>query len=126
MQEQKFPKVKGKVCRLLPYSLKFLAQQKKELAEGLENSLVYVKGFLTAKWTHQDLYDAFKKFGEIGSAKVSIDKEHNSKGYGYVQFTNSQSAKDAIAEVITQILNVNVFKYRWMAQKSQMISLLYW
>lgn len=43
-----------------------------------------MKGFAKANWTHEDLYNAFSKYGTIISAKVSIDKDHNSKGYGYV------------------------------------------
>jgi len=30
---------------------------------------------------------------------VSIDKDHNSKGYGYIQFKESRSATNAIKEV---------------------------
>ena len=39
------------------------------------------------------------KFGSIVSAKVSLDKNHNSNGYGYVQFDSKESVKEAILKV---------------------------
>lgn len=74
------------------------------------------------------LYDTFKKFGAIESAKVSLDKEHNCKGYGYVRFEDAKSAEYAIKEVTlfsfiflklddtllyggAEKMNLGVFKY---------------
>jgi len=47
---------------------------------------VFVKGFFEKNWTHKDLYFIFAKYGAIISAKVSLDKEHKSKGFGYIQY----------------------------------------
>ena len=58
-----------------------------------------MKGFARAKWNHQDFYDAFKKFGTIVSAKVSLAKGHQCKGYGYIQFEKKEDAQKAIEEV---------------------------
>ena len=52
------------------------------------------------KWLHSDLFGAFETFGTIVSAKVSIDKFHISKGFGYVQFEDAKEADKAKAEVI--------------------------
>ena len=49
-----------------------------------------------------DLYDdelmeIFEKFGQIASAKVTIDKETGkSRGFGFVDMPNEQEARDAI------------------------------
>lgn len=98
LEEHRFPEIKGKVCRVLPYSIKFAKTQSKD--ESVDKSCsIFVKGFLKAKWTHAELFKHFEKFGKIVSAKVSIDNHHNSKGYGYVQFTKEAEATQAIKEV---------------------------
>jgi polyadenylate-binding protein len=58
-----------------------------------------VKGFLNDHWTHEDLHRTFEKYGSILSAKISIDREHKSKGYGYVRFETPEQAQTAINEV---------------------------
>lgn len=58
-----------------------------------------MKGFVSLGWTHRDLHNQFEKFGPIVSCKVSIDKDHISKGYGYVQFSKAEDAKNAISEM---------------------------
>lgn len=66
-----------------------------------------MKGFSRAKWTHQDLYRTFASFGPVVSAKVSIDKAHASKGFGYVHYERAEHAQKAIAEVSrTNLKNV--------------------
>jgi RNA recognition motif. (a.k.a. RRM, RBD, or RNP domain) len=103
--ELRYPTIKGYQCRVLPYSVKLAKMQSKGgaatgVASGEDQECyVFVKGFNKDRWLHSDLYQAFKKFGTIVSAKVSIDKSHQSKGFGYVQFTNSSDAVKAIQEV---------------------------
>lgn len=93
----KYPKVKGKICRLLPCSLKFASQELTDKAiSDNHNTQIFVKGFLRLHWDHQFLHNVFSKFGQIISAKVSLDKDHNSKGYGYVQFEKEEQAQYAI------------------------------
>lgn len=67
------------------------------------NCHLFVKGFVTLDWTHEDIYMCFKQFGEIVSAKVSIDADHKCKGYGYVQFADPESARKAIEKVSTHL-----------------------
>lgn len=83
----RYPVIRGQECRVLPYSLKFSKQQAKgeTLAEE-RATYVFVKGFSKAKWQHSDLFAAFESFGSILSAKVSLDRNHSSKGFGYIQF----------------------------------------
>jgi RNA recognition motif-containing protein len=52
------------------------------------------------KWLHSDLFSAFETFGSIVSAKVSIDKNHISKGFGYVQFETAKEAENAKTQVL--------------------------
>lgn len=70
-----------------------------------------MKGFIKDKWLHSDLFNAFESYGSIVSAKVSIDKFHASKGFGYVQFENSSEAEKAKSAVRVVI---NLIFYRCM------------
>jgi len=48
------------------------------------------------EWKPADLDREFTKYGPIKSLKISLDKDHNSNGYGFVCFEDAQSAKIAI------------------------------
>ena len=76
LDEVKFPELHGKTCRALPYDKDLLRSVQ---AEGN----IFVKGF-TDKWTHKDLFKAFQCFGDVVSARVSIEEDHKSRGFGYV------------------------------------------
>lgn len=52
-----------------------------------------------SEWTHEDLFTQFSKYGDIESAKVSIDANFNSRGYGFVEFKDANSVKQAIQEM---------------------------
>ena len=102
MKELRYPLIHGQQCRVLPYSVKLTKLQSKDLATGSTDDshcYVFVKGFMKDKWLHSDLYNAFETYGSIVSAKVSIDKNHISKGFGYVQFEKASEAEKAKAEV---------------------------
>lgn len=60
---------------------------------------MFVKGFGPLNWSHSELYQAFRKFGPIVSAKVSIDKNHKSKGFGYATFEREEDASQALKEM---------------------------
>lgn len=62
------------------------------------NAGLFVKGFGEI-WSHQDLYDNFKEFGEIVSCKVSLGEEYSARGYGFVQYSKEEDAKDAMESV---------------------------
>jgi hypothetical protein len=80
----RYPVIKGKMCRLLPYSTKFATASLKDKQHEDGTLDLFVKGFIKLNWTHQDLYNEFSQFGKVVSAKISVDKEHKSRGYGYV------------------------------------------
>ncbi|KAF5751188.1 polyadenylate-binding protein 2-like isoform X1 [Tripterygium wilfordii] len=54
---------------------------------------------------HKALRDTFSAFGTILSCKVATDASGQSKGYGFVQFDNEESAQKAIEKVNGMLLN---------------------
>ncbi|KAG4173244.1 hypothetical protein ERO13_A11G047000v2 [Gossypium hirsutum] len=51
------------------------------------------------------LHDTFSTFGNILSCKIATDNTGQSKGYGFVQFDNEESAKNAIDKLNGMLLN---------------------
>ena len=103
LQEHRFPEIKGHVCRALPYNMQssFLGtvptNGKKEAGSDPQKQ-IFVKN-CPKYWTHEDLYEQFSPFGEITSAKVSISASYESRGYGFIEFTSTDGAKKAVAEM---------------------------
>ncbi|KAG2666310.1 hypothetical protein I3843_15G049900 [Carya illinoinensis] len=54
---------------------------------------------------HKALQDTFSVFGNILSSKIATDANGQSKGYGFVQFENEESAQDAIDKLNGMLLN---------------------
>lgn len=54
---------------------------------------------------HKALLDTFSAFGNISSCKVATDSSGQSKGYGFVQFDNEESAQNAIEKLNGMLLN---------------------
>ncbi|XP_039009762.1 polyadenylate-binding protein 2-like [Hibiscus syriacus] len=54
---------------------------------------------------HKVLYDTFSSFGNILSCKISTDGMGQSKGYGFVQFDNEESAQHAIDKLNGMLIN---------------------
>ena len=100
LDEYRFPLIKGAKCRVLPYSLQggfnsgVIKSAKRDSEPG---SQIFVKN-CPKEWTHEDLYQEFISFGEVTSAKISIDANFQSRGYGFVEFRDAESAQKAIAE----------------------------
>ncbi len=66
-----------------------------------------------AKLNHEtssdDLKEAFKKFGEVTSAKVIIDYQTGrSKGYGFVEMPNDDEGNEAINQLNDAELDGNI------------------
>jgi len=57
-------------------------------------------GNLSWKATEDDLREAFEAFGEVVSVKIIVDQyTGKSKGFGFVEMADSESAKVAIEEL---------------------------
>ena len=100
LEEHRFPLIKGSKCRALPYSLQggFTSSVMKSAKRDSEpGTQIFVKN-CPKEWTHEDLYQEFVSFGEIHSAKISIDANFQSRGYGFVEFKEAESAQKAISE----------------------------
>lgn len=54
---------------------------------------------------HKALHDTFTSFGHILSCKIATDGSGQSKGYGFVQFDNEESAQNAIDKLNGMLLN---------------------
>ncbi|XWS14732.1 hypothetical protein CRYUN_Cryun35bG0033800 [Craigia yunnanensis] len=54
---------------------------------------------------HKALHDTFSSFGNILSCKISTDGFGQSKGYGFVQFENDESAQNAIDTLNGMLIN---------------------
>jgi len=59
------------------------------------NANVFVKN-LDLEMTNKELYETFRPYGEIFSVKLAQDYKGLSKGYGYIQYYNSEDAAKAI------------------------------
>nr|GMC53760.1 polyadenylate-binding protein 2-like [Ipomoea batatas] len=51
------------------------------------------------------LYETFSSFGNILSCKIATDTNSQSKGYGFVQFDNEESAQNAIDKLNGMLIN---------------------
>ena len=54
---------------------------------------------------HKALHDTFSSFGHILSCKIATDVSGQSKGYGFVQFDNEESAQNAIDKLNGMLIN---------------------
>lgn len=60
---------------------------------------IYV-GNLSYDFNDQSLISLFSDFGDVESAKVIVDRDTGrSKGFGFVEMTNENSAQEAIAKL---------------------------
>ncbi|RXK80678.1 RNA-binding protein [Chlorobaculum sp. 24CR] len=60
---------------------------------------IYI-GNLDYEVTDADLHDAFSEFGNVNKASVIMDKfSGRSKGFGFVEMSNSEEANEAISSL---------------------------
>lgn len=94
------------MCRALAYNLhsSFVgtvpqASSKKDPTASQEaKRQIFIKN-CPKDWTHIDLHEQFKSCGEINSAKVSINANFESRGYGFVEFATTEAAAKAVDEM---------------------------
>ena len=92
-----FQVINGKPIRVL-YSQRDPAVRR----SGVGN--IFIKN-LDKAIDNKALLDTFAQFGTITSAKVAMDGQGNSKGYGFVQFETQEAAQAAIDNVNGMELN---------------------
>ncbi|KAI4346557.1 hypothetical protein L6164_007445 [Bauhinia variegata] len=65
---------------------------------------VFIKN-LDSSIDNKALHDTFAAFGTVLSCKIAVDNNGQSKGYGFVQFDNEESAQNAIKQLNGMLLN---------------------
>ena len=55
---------------------------------------------MDTKISAKDFYKMFETYGEIKSSKLETNEKGESKGYGYVYFTNASDAENALKEMV--------------------------
>jgi len=94
------------VCRALPYD-----RELKSIDNNTSKASLFIKG-LSKDWSHKDLFEYFKPFGEITSVKISLNENHLSRGYGFVLFTREEFAQRALETVIFNMFS-NLLIVEW-------------
>lgn len=65
---------------------------------------VFIKN-LDSSIDNKALHDTFAAFGSVLSSKVAVEFNGQSKGYGFVQFDNEESAQNAIKQLNGMLIN---------------------
>ncbi|KAF6151496.1 hypothetical protein GIB67_016308 [Kingdonia uniflora] len=68
------------------------------------NANIFIKN-LDKAIDHKGLHETFSAFGNILSCKIATDPSGQSKGHGFVQYDNEDSAQNAINELNGMLLN---------------------
>ncbi|GLT49381.1 hypothetical protein SLA2020_229410 [Shorea laevis] len=97
LDELNFSPINGKPIRIM-YSHRDPTVRK----SGAGN--IFIKN-LDKAIDNKALHDTFSTFGNILSCKIATDSLGQSKGYGFVQFENEESAKNAIDKLNGMLLN---------------------
>ncbi|VEU19474.1 DEKNAAC100631 [Brettanomyces naardenensis] len=97
MDELAFCDIKGKQCRIM------WSQRDPSLRKNGTGN-IFIKNLHPAI-DNKTLYDTFSAFGRILSCKIATDENGNSKGFGFVHYEDSESARAAIENVNGMLLN---------------------
>ena len=81
--------LKGKPIRICKFESKNSINQEKNINQSL-----LIKN-IDNKMTQKEFYNIFLKYGDIESGKIEYDDNGNSKGFGYIYYTNENDAEEA-------------------------------
>ena len=86
-QKMKYFDVDGKPCRALQFDRNLIGPNK----EKLQSTNIFVRN-IPKEIKHWDLEERFRQFGTVKSLKVSLNPDHTSRGYGFIQFSDEEAA----------------------------------
>ena len=96
LSEYRYPVIKGEQCRALPFTYKARTTLTNvEKPKHGQPFTIFVKN-CPKDWTHEELYEHFKQYGNVLSAKMSIDANYATRGYAFVTFETAKSGQKAI------------------------------
>lgn len=86
--------IDGKPCRSLQFDRNLLGMANRE-DRGANSSNIFVRN-IPKDLKHTDLEDKYQNYGKVKSLKVSLNQDHTSRGYGFIQFADEESAVEAV------------------------------
>ena len=92
IEKLKYFTVSDKHCRALPFDKDLLGSNRPKLNRDND---IFVKN-IPADWSSKGLEEYFSRYGPVKSAKVSINPDYSSRGYGFVCFQTQESAIKAV------------------------------
>jgi polyadenylate-binding protein len=103
-EKMKYFDIDGKPCRSLPFDRELLGINRSQIVRNN----VFVK-HLDKNINSADLEKRFAEVGDVKCAKVSINPDYSSRGYGFVCFANPEKAAEAVNK--GKQLNLEVLPY---------------
>ena len=89
-EKMRYFEIDGKPCRALQFDRNLLGMANRE-DKSSNASNIFVKN-IPKDLKHVDLEEKYRGFGEVKSLKVSLNQDHSSRGYGFIQFKDQEAA----------------------------------
>jgi len=96
----------GKPSRALPFDNDLLGSNPQKIIDHN----IFVRR-IPKEMTPSKLEEHFKRYGDIKSLKISLNSDHESRGYGFVCFQDATSAMEAL-EAEGSADSIQVIKYQ--------------
>jgi len=113
--------IDGKPCRALQFDRSLLGGNK----DRMMTTNVFVRN-IPKELKHSELEQKFAQFGNIKSLKVSLNNDHTSRGYGFIQFNDEEAAASAVQTLQSEkIMQALVFQPRDRRELRRLINNVY-